>query len=143
VDVVKKQIDSLSKTIIDTTEASKSDINSLVKLLKIRKAEIGEGTEISPDTSLLLNAIKDISNRISYIEKEADIRHQLPIKRNPRLALPSGDFAERGSLLTDLEGKIIGELHGINKDGIILRDSIGTLFVIRPEDDRFFALIKM
>jgi hypothetical protein len=52
----------------NTYENKDSDINSLIKLLGIQPAKQGEKKEISIDTELILNSIRQLDQRITTAE---------------------------------------------------------------------------
>ena len=68
VDTVEKDIDSIAKAIKATLDSEDHDVNSLIKILSINKAEIGEKTELSQEGSLIVEALRDIRERISSVE---------------------------------------------------------------------------
>jgi hypothetical protein len=68
IDTVQEFVNQLSDMLVQTYNAPMDDVNSLIKLLGISAAAEPKPTKISADTSLLLNAIEDISVRLSKIE---------------------------------------------------------------------------
>lgn len=66
-------IESLSNAIKTTYNADKDDVNSIVQLLKIQPAQVGERTVLSQPDTLILEAIKDLSNRLEGKEKRQSI----------------------------------------------------------------------
>jgi hypothetical protein len=68
IDEVQTKIESISKTLKETTESKKDDINSLIQLLSIKPAVLPENYEISKESNLVLSALNDISKRLAKIE---------------------------------------------------------------------------
>ncbi|WP_227732115.1 hypothetical protein [Yersinia proxima] len=63
IDYVQNEIASLAIAIKSTYEAQ-NDINSIVQLLQIEPAQIGEKTQLSTPDTMILSAIRDLTNRI-------------------------------------------------------------------------------
>ncbi|WP_050149406.1 hypothetical protein, partial [Yersinia enterocolitica] len=72
VDNVQNEITSLAASIKSTYEAQ-DDVNSIVQLLQIEPAKIGEKTQLNTSDTIILSAIKNLTNRVdnlhSYNEK--------------------------------------------------------------------------
>ncbi|CRY04958.1 TPA: hypothetical protein PXP62_000877 [Yersinia enterocolitica] len=66
IDYVQNEIVSLAASIKATYEA-KDDVNSVVQLLQIEPAKIGEKTQLSTTDTIILSAIKDLTNRVDRI----------------------------------------------------------------------------
>ncbi|WP_342546266.1 hypothetical protein NST69_16585 [Paenibacillus sp. FSL P2-0089] len=77
IDTVGVSIDALSDALTSTYNAfvngEKKHINSIVSLLGISPAKVHQ-TEISQDTSLILDSIKQLYSRINAIENDKDNR---------------------------------------------------------------------
>ncbi|UZX55804.1 hypothetical protein ND446_02435 [Yersinia ruckeri] len=72
VDYVKNEIVSLASSITSTYEAQ-NDINSIVQLLQVEPAKVGEKTQLSTTDTIILSAIENLTNRIDHI---ANKNHQ-------------------------------------------------------------------
>lgn len=70
IDTVNETRDKLSEILKNTFENNNDGINSLIGLLGIEPAKISNKTEISVDTELILNSIKEIDKRINKIEEQ-------------------------------------------------------------------------
>ncbi|KZS41918.1 hypothetical protein AWE51_00280 [Aquimarina aggregata] len=71
IDNVEDIIEALAETITLTYENHENEVNSLVKLLGINSAEIGEGTKISAEGKLILNNINAMHKRLGLLEKKS------------------------------------------------------------------------
>lgn len=70
VDMIKPLIEEISATLTNTHSKTNTDLNSVVQLLGIAPAKITKETELSDETSILLDAIKSINERLSSIEMQ-------------------------------------------------------------------------
>ncbi|WP_146153824.1 hypothetical protein [Photobacterium kishitanii] len=68
IDQVEMHINLLASAIQSTSEPTTHDILSLVQLISIKPANLPSEVNLSNDTSILLNAITDISNRLAKVE---------------------------------------------------------------------------
>lgn len=68
IDEVEKGRAEIQKALEETEKADSNDVNSLINLLSINKAEIPKQQELSVDTSILLNAINDLKTKSNIIE---------------------------------------------------------------------------
>ncbi|MGM7839107.1 hypothetical protein [Yersinia enterocolitica] len=66
VDYVQNEIVSLAASIKSTYEAQ-NDVNSIVQLLQIEPAKIGEKTQLSTTDTIILTAIKNLTNRVDNL----------------------------------------------------------------------------
>lgn len=126
VDVVEKDISNIKTTIQKTIADKGKDINSLIQLLGMPKAKLSSNTEISQETTLILEHIRDISQRITRLEDKACI-NSIPVSgrikaSNPRgFILPRGETVAVGdAIYKDHGGPQIGYFQGINADGTII-----------------------
>lgn len=65
VDEVTKIVPEISKSLIETEKAEPEEVNSLLKLMTIKKAELPKDFPMSQDLSLVLNEIQDLKIQIS------------------------------------------------------------------------------
>ncbi|WP_337788499.1 hypothetical protein [Phocaeicola plebeius] len=63
IDEVEKGRTDIQKALEETEKANSNDVNSLINLLSINKAEIPKQQELSVDTSIILNAINDLKTK--------------------------------------------------------------------------------
>lgn len=64
IDEVEKGRADIQKALEETEKADFNDVNSLISLLSINKAEIPKQQNLSVDTSIILNAISDLKSRV-------------------------------------------------------------------------------
>lgn len=69
IDNVQNEIISISKALKDTFE-TKDDINSIVQLLKIKPAEVGEITNLNVNETYMLNVLNGLNNKLDTLAKE-------------------------------------------------------------------------
>ena len=100
IDKINSAAESLSTLLKNTSNLGEGDVNSIIQLLGVKPAQIAS-VEVSKDTSLLLNAISDISNRISRLEDSS-----LGERLNIDLFKPLGP---KVSLFILKNGSIIGK----------------------------------
>ncbi|WP_073087673.1 hypothetical protein [Winogradskyella jejuensis] len=82
VDSVQEDIKKLTEIIYSTTKNEIEDVNSLVSLLSIKSASLGESKEISPESKLILNSLSEIEKRLSSMEDLAEM------VQRPRFTVP-------------------------------------------------------
>ena len=64
IDQVEKGRAEIQKALEETEKADSNDVNSLIRLLSINKAEIPKQQNLSVDTSIILYAINDLKNKV-------------------------------------------------------------------------------
>lgn len=73
IDEVEKERERIQKSIL-ATAANPNDVNSMIQLLGVKPAPLPHKVELSNETSVILESLKDISIRISKIELSRDSR---------------------------------------------------------------------
>jgi hypothetical protein len=116
IDEVNKSIEQVSKTILETSKASVDSINSLVQLLSIKPANIPDQINISQESSLILDSLNDISNRLKLIEKPSSNSSS---NRTRSVKLGPCDFFI-GEKVYDKKG-LVGELVDIHSDSVFFK----------------------
>lgn len=145
VDTVQQDVSALSTWIQKTLAPDPKEVNSLIQLLGIKKAEFSSDTEISSEITLVLNAIRDLSQRITGLEEQQFPRPIVPNRRT-RWKLPSGSSVTIGQTVFDGPGGAdLGYFDGINEHGIMIRylDGKGgsaTGFVVPPDSEQYELL---
>lgn len=77
IDEVEKGRAEIQKALEETEKADSNEVNSLISLLSINKAEIPKQQELSVDTSILLNAINNLKiNGNGITEKTYTINNE-------------------------------------------------------------------
>lgn len=73
IDNVEKTVEQLAENILNTYESKGKDINSIIQLMGIKPAEIKTTTEISTDTSIILESINNLNNKVRNIQSEFNL----------------------------------------------------------------------
>lgn len=137
VDEVKNTVPEIVKSIKETSSANPKEINSLFQLLSIEKAAtLPEKHTLSQDSSIILNAINEINQRIEIM---ANKRHS--IIKSIRLA--NGEKAEIGDELYNADDNFetVGKISMIFiDDSIAILDSNGNMKTIKVNDDLYRSL---
>jgi hypothetical protein len=99
IDKINAAVEALTNLLKNTSRLDDGDINSIVQLLGVKPAQ-APSVEVSKDTSLVLNAINDISKRLLRLEDETRSSYT-------RAILPGG--AKRVSFLVLKNSHVIAE----------------------------------
>jgi len=67
IDNAQKNVQNLSQAINTTYNHDENDVNSVVQLLKIQPAQVGEKTILSQENTLILQAIKELEEKIKHL----------------------------------------------------------------------------
>ncbi|GEO08271.1 hypothetical protein [Segetibacter aerophilus] len=105
VDTVQTNFEVIADTIKNTYETAGQEINSLVSLLGIEPAKIENSVQISPDTEIIMNAIKSLQVRFEELRVQSNypIVNDTPkhgtdinniISYNPRHTYPLDELAK-------------------------------------------------
>ncbi|MDH1321230.1 hypothetical protein N5C39_22945 [Enterobacter bugandensis] len=92
IDNAFENVTSIAKALTATHSADESDVNSIVQLLKIEPAQIGDKTQLSDQNTIILEAIKELSLRIDKPSRSSS--NQLRIKNIKRKSGPT-EIGER------------------------------------------------
>ncbi len=131
IDEVNKSIDQLSKTLGETHQ-SEGEINSLIQLLSLKPAELPTQINLSQESSLILDTLNDISNRMRKLEKP-DIIVNKNDSNEPRITLGQWDFKLGDEIHTQED--LLGNLVDIHSDAIFLKKG-DNVFKILLNDKR-------
>lgn len=143
IDEVQSKIESIAQTLKQTAESKNDDINSLIQLLSIKPAVLPENYEISKESNLVLNALNDISKRLSKIEgQENSTQHKNTTKKE---FLINNYGFHQGSQMFDSGNnhKLVGKLIAVEGDTIYYTDEKGEIKSFNENDplyDRIDAL---
>jgi len=131
IDEVQNKIESISKTLEQTFNSKGDDINSLIQLLAITPASIPENYEISKESNLVLNALNDISKRLTKIEGNNPEYNSKNIRYNV-----NGHNLEVGSQMFDSgnKHKLIGKLLAVEGDSIYYEREDGKVVQLNEND---------
>ena len=153
VDSVLQDQESIREAITATLKMEDHEVNSLVSLLGVEKAKLGKTTEVSGETTVVLNAIEDISSRLGAIELRDSFqaiskRSTSSLKSIDRssLTLQNGEKFDTGDSVyegTDGKFKLIGTFEGSTSDTLILKSEEGRLFEIGFGESRIKRLTNI
>ena len=167
VDTVKKDIATIKATIEETLEKKGKEVNSLIQLLGIHQAELVSSTEISSDTSLILNVLRDVSQRITKLEDKGEMAgfgirvgskaisqpnalvaglnlRKIKQKYEKLETLPNGHKIFWGDPVYSAPGEdLLGYYDGQSTFGVMIKreDGSGSSFIVRPENPNYDTLI--
>jgi len=132
IDEVKKSIPEIAKCIKTTYEADANEVNSLLQLLSVEKpAILPEKITLSQDSSMILNAIKQINNKIDRLSGSQEDSY---------VTLPNKEVLSIGGLVANLEdNQLVGKLIGVYDNTLIIKSDNQFKFIpIDSEDAKFF-----
>ncbi|WP_152641518.1 hypothetical protein [Pseudomonas fluorescens] len=149
IDEVQKEQENICNVIIETTEKP-NDFNSMIQLLGVSPAALPARVELSNDTSLILQSLKNISSRLAEIEVGVEstktkrrmnpyvssVRNLLINDIEPATYLVNGESITLGETIW-LDGKGIGKLIDCDSGGITLETDEGKYRTIRTYDPEF------
>lgn len=147
IDEVQKEQETIRNAIIETTEKP-NDFNSMIQLLGVSPAALPARVELSNDTSVILQSLKNISSRLAEIEAT-------PIRTTPTRTLAhyitsapvafdsdtdafiiNGETISVGETIW-IEGKDMGALIDYDSSGITVKTSDGKIKKILHSHPRF------
>ena len=135
IDLVNEAIEKLAKALTETEAMTEEETNALLKLLAINSpAKLPQSLKLSEDSSLILQAIRDLSDDVQRILRKN--RHQSPmVKPNlHNIILPNGDRVRIGDHLYDAKcNHEFGEVIGISDGTLVVNSPSGTVEFINPE----------
>ncbi len=118
IDDVEKERDRIKQSISETSE-NPNDINSMIQLLGVQAAPLPNKVEISNETSVILESLKDISLRISNIESQRNIITVHPQSKSLLKDLPPAvSMSPNGIYHFNKESFRIGQEVFINEDSV-------------------------
>ncbi len=134
IDEVNKNIQQISKTLIETFQSNEDEVNSLIQLLSIKPADLPSQISLSQESSLILEALNDLSVRLRKIEGKGKENNYIRNK-NLKVALNNAEY-EIGEEIYNKEG-LLGKIIDIHSDGIFLKKEENIYKV--PYDDKRLA----
>lgn len=70
IDNVKIEIDKIAHSLTETYNNSGQEVNSIVQLLGVEPAKLGDTVQLSREDSVLLEAINSVAKRLSSLERQ-------------------------------------------------------------------------
>lgn len=114
IDEVEKGRIDIQKALEETEKSDSNDVNSLINLLSINKAEIPTQKDLSPDTNIILNVLSDLSERVNRVSSKL---------QNNELIYTDADLINKGSVISYLDenGKeIMGKVIQTYRDTVLV-----------------------
>lgn len=141
IDEVEKERERIKQSLSETAE-NPHDINSMIQLLGVQAAPLPKKVEISNETSVILESLKDISLRISNIESSRNVITVGPQSKGiPRSVSPLISISPTGGYHFNKETFKPGQELFINEDSIgkLLSVSEDTINV-RTKDNKVMSI---
>ncbi|MCF5024710.1 hypothetical protein [Pseudomonas lurida] len=155
IDEVHKEQENIRNAIIETTEKP-NDFNSMIQLLGVSPAALPARVELSNETSVILQSLKNISSRLTEMEAR-------PIRSTPKRGLThyinslsnaNGFEPDENAFLINgepmsagdtvwLEGQDFGTLVDFDSSGVTVRASDGALKKITPSHPKFSKISSL
>jgi len=138
IDEVQKSISTIAKTIKETYEQNDDEVNSLIQLLSIKPAEL-KSFEISQESSIIMDSLNDISNRLYNIEnkEKRNFLHSYTDK-----VIINGQSVKLGETLYNKELHNIGELVDFTESAIFVKKD-NQIKRIERDSELFSELIDL
>ena len=130
IDEVQKSITNIAKTLTETFETKNQDINSIIQLLSIKPATVSNSIEISKESSLILEALNDMSNRLYKLEKDRTNTTIEAETNTPYYYDINGYKTLIGQELYE-DTKYIGTLVDVHADSIFVENNKKTIKILK------------
>jgi hypothetical protein len=119
IDKINSTVEVLANTLKNNSQLKEGEVNSIIQLLGVKPAS-APTIEVSKDTSLLLEAINNIGQRLSRLETEVN---QSPLERNSDNWVPPARRVLGRTFFVNGKGYIIPEDANVSHpdygDGIV------------------------
>lgn len=157
VDDVFRDIDLVSQALTETEGIKSTDVNSLIQLLAVKPATRPSNVEISTDTTVILDAIKDLSRRVSSIEfaeskEDSRATATTMFSTGPSLQLKiqkldSGVFKINGETIEVgeelyLGGKSLGKFADASPTHVLIKRPSGDIASFSASEKSFYKISK-
>ena len=135
IDLVNEAKEKLTKALMETETMEENETNSLLKLLSIESpAKLPQSLKLSDDSSLILQAIRDLGDEIQRNFRKN--RHS-PVLVKPnlrRFTLPNGERVKVGDHLYDtLNNREFGEVIDITDNNMVVNNNKGSVEFVKLE----------
>ncbi|WP_148666986.1 hypothetical protein [Pseudomonas yamanorum] len=156
IDEVQKEQESIRAAIVETTEKP-NDFNSMIQLLGVSPAPLPNRVELSNDTSVILQSLKNISSRLSDIEASpvrtlpkrgvTNFFNMTPttisvIDSDTESFMINGEPMYVGETIY-FEGKDIGTLFSYDSDGVTVKGHDGKITRITPAHPKYSTITTL
>lgn len=142
VDSVEREISSISEMLIETEAAPEDDVNSIVKLLKIKPAHV-EPVELNSSESMLFNLITKLQDKIDALAPPKNYKY---LRNNKYLTVDHPTIAT-SPYYKSIQPVTIGELLKLNSDQLMTEyfymqaEKLGMLESYNEESFNFYEPI--
>ena len=141
IDLVNEAKEKLTKALMETETMEENETNSLLKLLSIESpAKLPQSLKLSDDSSLILQAIRDLGDEIQQNFRKN--RHS-PVLVKPnlrRFTLPNGERVKVGDHLYDtLNNREFGEVIDITDNNMVVNNNKGSVEFVKLEQAEHFV----
>ncbi|NDI98806.1 hypothetical protein GWA97_06930 [Flavobacterium sp. LaA7.5] len=120
IDEVEKSISSISSTLKETFGSEEGEINSFLQLLSIKPASLNDQIEISQESSIIMELLSNISEKMSRIEGNRNGKSLNLDNKNENFIINNIPFTI-GETLTTMDGENIGELIDLDDKNVIIK----------------------
>lgn len=117
IDEVEKGRIDIQKALEETEKSDSNDVNSLINLLSINKAEIPTQKDLSPDTNIILNVLSDLSEKVNRVSSKLILNNE---------NYKDSNLIKIGSLVSYLDenGKeILGQVEKVYRNSVVVYSS--------------------
>ncbi|WP_339541258.1 hypothetical protein [Pseudomonas sp. RA_5y_Pfl1_P24] len=155
IDEVHKEQENIRNAIVETTEKP-NDFNSMIQLLGVSPAALPARVELSNETSVILQSLKNISSRLTEMEAKPNrntpkrgLTHYINSLSNTNgFELEENAFLINGEPMSAgdtvwLEGQDFGALVDFDSSGVTVRNSDGSLKKMTPTHPKFSKLSSL
>ncbi len=74
IDCVNFTIENITEALIKTYKSDSNDVNSLIQLLSLEPAKLSESVNLSADTGVILEALKNLYEKVTNLEKNKEVK---------------------------------------------------------------------
>ena len=133
IDLVNEAKEKLIKALMETETMEENETNSLLKLLSIESpAKLPQSLKLSDDSSLILQAIRDLGDEI---QRNFRKNRNSPVLVKPnlrRFTLPNGERVKVGDHLYDtLNNRELGEVIDITDNNMVVNNNKGSVEFVK------------
>lgn len=135
IDLVNEAKEKLTKALMETETMEENETNSLLKLLSIESpAKLPQSLKLSDDSSLILQAIRDLGDEIQRNFRKNRHSSVLVMPNLRRFTLPNGERVKVGDHLYDtLNNREFGEVIDITDNNMVVNNNKGSVEFVKLE----------
>lgn len=135
IDLVNEAKEKLTKALMETETMEENETNSLLKLLSIESpAKLPQSLKLSDDSSLILQAIRDLGDEIQRNFRKNRHSSVLVMPNLRRFTLPNDERVKVGDHLYDtLNNREFGEVIDITDNNMVVNNNKGSVEFVKLE----------